>query len=245
MILPSLLAPPAAFAVDLFLVGSCPAPIADLKWLDPERAANDAPIQATLRARLAPLIAANRTFVVMEGPDGSVFATAKPWSSVGYLKRDYNEYDSMTETVNGKTHVLEHTSVNVTETGGVSVGRNGPMRYVSQSFLHFGTAKGHPMIALMDLNSYREALAHGQPQDKQYLPLSILFSDDSTVQTRHDLAEMGIRPPGPVICRTGIPRARDRDVFCFPPEGVVGHYRLVQGAPGWRLEFVEFIRAAS
>ena len=243
MVLPLIVAT-APFSVDLFLVGSNPAPVADVAWLDPKRAEKDDRFQAALRRTLAPWLTTKRPFVVIDGGDGSLFATAKPWSSVHYLSRAYGGYDSMTETVNGKTRVVEHTSTVGTESG-VTVGRNDPKRGGwSQSFLHLGAEPGHPMVALMDLDSYRESLNHGTSQDKQYLPLSILFSDDSTVQTDRYLAETKIQPPGPVLCRTGIPRARDRDVTCFPPAGIVGHYRLVREGTGWRLRFVEFIRAA-
>lgn len=243
MVIPPIPVTPTPFATDLFLVGSNPKPVAQIGWLDPKAAADDDPLQATLRAHLAPLLAAKRTFVVMDGGDGALFATARPWNAFHYLERSYGGYDSKTETFNGKTHVVERTATEETQSGDIMVGRNGPARYVTAGFLHFGTDEGHPFASLMDLNSYREFLLHGQPSDKAELPHAFLFSDDSTVTTEDYLARTGLRPPGPVLCRTGIPRARDRDVFCFPPAGIVGHYRLVQSPAGWRLEFVEFIRA--
>ena len=233
----------APFAVDLFLVGSNPVPVAEGGWLDPKRAVDDAPIQAALRMRLAPLVATKRTFVVVDGGDGALFATAKPWSTVRYLERNYGGYDSKTETFGGKRRVVEHTETEETQSGGVTVGRNGPLGYTAQSFLHFGTDQGHPVVAMMDLNSYQLASTRGQPQDRENLSVAVLLSDDSKVQTERYLAQTGLRPPGPVLCRTGIPRARDQDVFCFPPAGIVGHYRLVRGEPGWRMEFVEFVNA--
>lgn len=244
MVLPPLPVAPAPFAVDLFLVGSNPVSITEGGWLDPKRAVDDVPIQAALRTRIAPLIAAKRTFVVMDGGDGALFATAKPWSTVRYLERNYGGYDSKTETFGGKTRVVEHTETEETQSGGITVGRNGSsLGYTAQSFLHFGTDKGHPVVALMDLNSYQLASTRGQPQDRENLLVAVLFSDDSKAQTERYLAQKGLRPPGPVLCRTGIPRARDRDVFSFPPAGIVGHYRLMRGEPGWRMEFVEFVNA--
>ena len=129
-------------------------------------------------------------------------------------------------------------------TGEFGIRANGITGYGSQTYLHFGAGEGHPIVALMDLNSYRSAVDHGLPQDRQYLPVALFLSDDSTFQTERFLHKNGLRPPGPVLCRTGIPRARDRDVFAFPPAGIVGHYRLVRGEPGWRLEFVGFSRAS-
>ena len=160
-----------------------------------------------------------------------------------YWKRSYDAYDSMTETVNGKTRVLARTESEDTESGGITVGANdAKARYTAQSFLHFGHAKDHPMAALMDLNSYREASLHGYPQDKQYLPIGIFLSDESKWDTERLLERTSLRLPGPVICRTGYPRASDRTVVAFPPEGVVSHYRMIQEGPGWRLEFVRFYR---
>ena len=235
-----LLPPLPTFAVDLFLVGSNAASLTRLNWPD---AKDEAPVQRLLREIVTPLLAVKRTVVVMDGGDGSLFGGAKPQGTVGYWKRSYDAYDSMTETVNGKTRVLARAEREETETGGVSVGANDPKaRYSSQSYLHFGTEKDHPMVSLMDLNTYRYASLEGYPQDKQYLPMAILFSDDSKSDTERLLARTGLRPPGPVICRTGYPRAGDRTVVAFPPEGVVGHYRMVQEGPGWRLEFVRFYR---
>ena len=235
-----LLPPVPTFTVDLFLVGSNATPITTQAWLESD---DEAPVQGLLRAVVAPLLAAKRTFVVLDGGDGALFGGAKPWGTMRYWKRSYDAYDSMTETVNGKTRVLARTEREETESGGITVGANdAKARYTAQSYLHFGSGEGHPVACLMDLNSYREASLHGQPQDKQYLPMGIFLSDDSKWDTERLLAHTGLRPPGPVICRTGYPREGDRTVVAFPPEGVVGHYRMIQEGPGWRLEFVRFYR---
>lgn len=254
MLLPSFaLQATPPFAVELFLVGSNPEPLKGFDWLRPEEAANDSPIRAALRAQLAPLMATKRAFVIIDGGDGSPFAGPKPWgagpeawSTVDYCSRRYSGYDSKTETRGGKTRVVEHTEVEETQSGGVTVGANAPTaRYTAQSYLHFGTDEGHPAVAMMDLNSYLTALTGSQAQDKEHLRKALYFSSDSTLETERFLRKANIDPPGPILCRNGIPRARDRQITAFPPTGVVGRYRLVQDGPGWRLEFVRFYRAAS
>ena len=248
MVLPPL-ATPAPFAVDLFLVGSNPTRVGNLDWLNPKNAAPDSPIQAALRTRLAPLAQTSRSFVVLDGGDGSVFPRPERWSSVLVASRASETYDSMTEstTVGGrtKTRVLERSTTVTTITGAVDVGDNAQTDHAGGTFLHFGSGEGHPTIVLMDLGAEQGAQRFGTPEDRKHLAYALLFSRDSMDGTERYLARTGLRPTGPVLCRTGVPRARDRDITCFPPEGVVGHYRLVQDGPGWRLRFVEFVRTSS
>lgn len=246
MLLPFLAVQAPPFAVDLFLIGSNPEPMKSMDWLKPEEAASDSPLRAVLRAQIAPLVAAKRTFVIIDGGDGSPFAGPKPWGTVDYGMRRYEGYDSMTETANGRTRVLARTETVETQSGGVTVGTNEPKpRYTAQSYLHFGTGEGHPMVAMMDLNSYLTASKGNQDQDKEHLRKALYFSSDSMLETERFLRKTKLDPPGPILCRNGIPRARDRTITAFPPEGVVGRYRLIQDGPGWRLEFVRFYRAAS
>ena len=65
-----LLPPVPTFAADLFLVGSNAAPVTTQGWLESD---DKAPTVTLLREIVAPLLAAKRTFVVLDGGDGSLF----------------------------------------------------------------------------------------------------------------------------------------------------------------------------